>query len=116
ACPAITSILPPSRLAIEEQDESHRGEAAAPDPAWPAARRRQSHLEPPAPARERAEDPERRVGDLGEELLLQVEHRVRVRQQEPAAHRAQQREHVAARPPRPHWPDRSSRPPPAAAR
>src|SRR5205823_5734223 len=95
--PAITVVLAPSALTIEQQDQSDRGEAPAPDPSGCAARGRQPHLEPSAPPREGAENAERRVRDLAEELVLEIEHRVRVREQQPAADRAQQREHKAPR-------------------
>src|SRR6185503_7865038 len=77
ACPAIMgAIMLPSRrssLAIDHEDQPHRDQAERPQPAGTAARARQSQLQPAAPPRERAQDAQRRVRHLGEELALEVD-------------------------------------------
>src|SRR6185436_4230872 len=79
ACPAIIrAIMLPSRLsglAIDHEDQTDRDQAERPQPAGTAARARQAQLQPAAPPGEGAQDAERRVRHLGEELALEVEHR-----------------------------------------
>src|SRR5512145_2551558 len=69
ACPPIMGLIMlsarPSGLSIDDQDQPHRDQASGPEPAGPATGARQPQLEPAPPPRERAEDGDRHVSDLG---------------------------------------------------
>src|SRR6059036_54121 len=81
-----------SALPIEDQQDTDRGERAGPEPPGnPSLGRREPELEPSAPADEHPEEAERRVGHLRQELFLEPEARVRVRQEEAPADRADER-------------------------
>src|SRR5256712_6830776 len=78
---------------VEDQQDEDRRERARPEPPGnPRRGRRQSELEPAGPADEHPEQAQGRVGHLRQELLLEAEARVRVRQEEAAADRAEERE------------------------
>src|SRR5207245_172769 len=82
-----------SALPVEDQQDADRRERARPEPPGnPRLGRRQSELEPAGPADEHPEQAQGRVGHLRQELLLEAEARVRVRQEAAAADRAEERE------------------------
>src|SRR3990172_4879585 len=86
-------------LAVEEEQRADHGECDCPDAAGHAVvGGRQPELEPARPPDEDGQDAQRRVGDLDEELGLQVEERVRVGEEPPPAGGAQEGEDVG--PPR----------------
>src|SRR2546422_3192328 len=81
-----------SALPIEEQQDADRGERAGPEPSGhPRLGRGQPELEPAAPADEHPEEAERRVRHLHQELFLEVQAGVRVREKEAAADGAEER-------------------------
>src|SRR2546425_1066512 len=91
-----------SALPVEDQQDADRRERARPEPPGnPRLGRRQSELEPAGPADEHPEQAQGRVGHLRQELLLEAEARVRVRQEGAAADRAEERE-AERRPPGAH--------------
>src|SRR5712692_10873493 len=113
SCVARPAIMPkpemsPSSLPVEEEQQPDRDEAAPPDPSRRRARLGQPQLRPARPAHEGAEQAQRRVHDLGQELLLQVEHGMRVCEQKPTADGADEGEDEAPgpqpEPARPHHP------------
>src|SRR5881396_3441928 len=82
-----------SALPVEDQQDADRRERARPEPPRnPRLGRRQSELEPAGPADEHPEQAQGRVGHLRQELFLEAQARVRVRQEEAAADRAEERE------------------------
>src|SRR5437879_8417228 len=81
-----------SALPVEDQQHTDRRERTGPEPAGnPPLGRRESELEPSGPADEHPEEAERRVGHLRQKLFLEAEARVRVRQEEAPADRAEER-------------------------
>src|SRR5436309_2491136 len=81
-----------SALPIEEQQDADRGERAGPEPSGhPRLGRGQPELEPAAPADEHPEEAERRVRHLHQELFLEVQAGVRMREKEAAADGAEER-------------------------
>src|SRR5207247_341771 len=86
-----------SALPVEDQQDADRRERARPEPPRnPRLGRRQSELEPAGPADEHPEQAQGRVGHLRQELFLEAQARVRVRQEEAAADRAEEREDEGA--------------------
>src|SRR5437899_7349595 len=81
-----------SALPVEEQQDADRGERAGPEPSGhPRLGRGQPELEPAAPADEHPEEAERRVRHLHQELFLEVQASVRMREEEAAADGAEER-------------------------
>src|SRR5262245_28794590 len=81
-----------SALSVEDEGHANQRERERPDPArQPTSRRRKTQLEPAPPARDDGQQTQRHVRDLDQVFLLQVQPRVRVGQQEPAADGAQER-------------------------
>src|SRR2546428_337859 len=81
-----------SALPVEEQQDADRGERAGPEPSGrPRLGRGQPELEPAAPADEHPEEAERRVRHLHQELFLEVQAGVRMREKEAAADGAEER-------------------------
>src|SRR5438552_1713268 len=109
-CPIMMAGLATTMEGMLSSSETvpRRSQALIPPPPSARVSAGQPQLEPARPPDEDPQDAERRVGDLEQELRLEVEARVRVGQQEPAAHRAQhrkdERSRRGAQPPRAHHP------------
>src|SRR3954447_15772214 len=97
ARPSITNPLPAescrSCLAIVQQHEPNDDKADRPDPGGdPSGRRIETQLEPPRPTGSKTEQRERNMRQLDEKLLLGVDDRMRMRQEQGAADGGNHRE------------------------
>src|SRR5205809_1034714 len=80
-----------SAFPVEQQHDTDQGERPGPDSTrHPAGGRRQPQLEPTAPAGDDRQQAQGHVGHLDQELFLQVEPGVGMREEEPTADDAQQ--------------------------